>query len=233
MRVQYFGHSAVAVQHGEHTVLVDPFLQGNPLLQGKAIPADLKPSTILLTHAHADHLGDAEALSKKHHAPVVAIFELGSYFEARGCQAMACSMGGRVQHPWGWSKLIPAFHSSSHEGKYLGMPCGVIFEIGGVTFYHAGDTCIFGDMKLFSELYRPQVAFLPIGGYFTMDIFEAVKAVELIQPEVVIPVHYNTFPPIQADPQDFRRQVESKTSARVQVMNALDTWEVQVGARAR
>ena len=231
MNVLYFGHSAVAVRHGEHTIVVDPFLHGNPMMQGKTLPADFKPTTILLTHGHFDHIADAEELSKKHHAPVVGVFELATFFEHKGCKAIACGLGGRVQHAWGWSKFVPAFHSSSHEGKYLGMPAGVMFEVGGVTFYHAGDTCIYGDMKLFAELYRPQVAFLPIGGHFTMDTFEAAKAVELIQPEVVIPIHYNTFPPIHADAEGFRRDVEARTRTRVQVMKALDSWEVQVPAR--
>ncbi len=230
MLVRYFGHSALAVEHGEHTVLVDPFLHGNPHLQGRSLPA-LKPTTILVTHAHSDHTGDAQELSRKHNAPVIATFELGSWLAEKGCPAIPCNMGGRIQQPWGWARLVPAFHSSSHDGKYLGMPCGVVFEVGGVTFYHAGDTSIFGDMKLLAELYRPQVAFLPIGGHFTMDIFEAVKAVELIQPEAVIPIHYNTFPPIKADAQEFRSQVEARTGARVLVMGALDTWEVQVGPR--
>lgn len=234
MQVQYFGHSAFAVHHGEHTILVDPWLNGNPHMEGKSIPSDLKPTTILLTHGHFDHLADAEALAKQHGAPIVGIFELATYFQEKGCPANPCGMGGRVNHPWGWSKLVPAFHSSSHEGRYLGMPCGIMFEIGGVVFYDAGDTCVYGDMKLFSELYRPQVAFLPIGGHFTMDIFEAVKATELIGPEVVIPIHYDTFPPIAADANDFKSRVESlRTGARVQVMKALDTWEVEVGAKAR
>ena len=230
LQVQYFGHSAVAVHDGTHTVLVDPFLQGNPHLQGKALPA-LKPSTILLTHGHFDHLADTEELSRQHGAPVLGTFELASFFEEKGCPAIPCNMGGRIQQPWGWATLIPAFHSSSHEGKYLGMPCGVIFQVGGVTFYHAGDTCVFGDMKLFAELYGVQVAFLPIGGHFTMDILQAVKAVQLVQPEVVIPIHYDSFPPIQADVQDFRRQVEARVASRVQVMGPLETWDVQVKPR--
>ena len=229
MRDRYFGHSALAVEHGDHTVLVDPFLHGNPHLQGHPMP-ELKPTTILVTHAHSDHTGDAQSLSRKHQAPVVATFELGSWFAEKGCPAIPCNMGGRIRQPWGWARLVPAFHSSSHEGQYLGMPCGVVFEVAGVTFYHAGDTSVFGDMRLLAELYRPRVAFLPIGGHFTMDIQEAVKAVELIQPEVVIPIHYNTFPPIEADAQEFKRQVEARSDARVRIMAALDTWEVEVDA---
>ena len=111
------------------------------------------------------------------------------------------------------------------------MGSGVVFEVGGVTFYHAGDTCVFSDMALIAELHRPQVAFLPIGGHFTMDLQEAIKAVELIRPDVVVPIHYDTFPPIRTDAEEFRRQVEAHTFTRVQIMKALDTWEVELPAR--
>ena len=230
MQVQFLGHSALALHHEGHTVLVDPFLSGNPALQGRAIPA-MKPTTILLTHAHADHLGDTETLSKQHRAPVIATYELGVWLEKRGCPAIPANMGGRIQQPWGWVRLVPAFHSSSFEGEYLGMPCGVVFEAGGITFYHAGDTCVFSDMALIAELNRPQVAFLPIGGHFTMDLQEALKAVELIRPDVVVPIHYDTFPPIRTDAEEFRRQVEAHTFTRVRIMKALDTWEVELPAR--
>ena len=206
MQVQFLGHSALALHHEGHTVLVDPFLSGNPALQGRAIPA-MKPTTILLTHAHADHLGDTETLSKQHRAPVIATYELGVWLEKRGCPAIPANMGGRIQQPWGWARLVPAFHSSSFEGEYLGMPCGVVFEAGGVTFYHAGDTCVFSDMA------------------------EALKAVELIRPDVVVPIHYDTFPPIRTDAEEFRRQVEAHTFTRVRIMKPLDTWEVELPAR--
>lgn len=226
MRIQYFGHSTFAVEHEQATVLVDPWLTGNPHLEGLTLPEGLRPSAILVTHGHFDHIADVERLSKEHQAPVVAAFELATWFERKGCPAVPCGMGGRVAHPWGWSKLVPAFHSSSHEGHDLGMPCGIMFEIGGTVFYAAGDTCVFSDMKLYADLYRPKVAFLPIGGHFTMDTFEAVKAAELVGAETVIPIHYNTFPPIQADPEAFKREVEAAGRSRVRVMRPLESWEL-------
>lgn len=229
MKVRYFGHSAVAFTRGVHTVLVDPFLTGNPLF-GK-MPSDLTVSTIVCSHGHEDHVGDAVDISKTSGAPVVAVFELANHLESLGAKTIACGMGGRVNHDWGWSKMVPAFHSSSYGGKYMGMPCGVILNFGDVTVYHAGDTCVFGDMKLIAELYKPDVALLPMGGQFTMDIFEAVKAVELIKPKVVIPMHYGTWPPLSEDPADFKRQVEGKGLANVQVMQPDGVFEFLAAAR--
>ena len=229
MQVHYFGHSAVALSQGEHTVLVDPFLAHNPLF-GK-MPDFAHLSTIVCTHGHEDHVGDAVELSKKYGAPVVGVYELANHLESLGATAIPCGLGGRVNHAWGWSKLVPAFHSSSHGGKYTGQPAGVILNFGEVTVYHAGDTCVFGDMKLIAELYHPDIALLPMGGHFTMDIHEAVKAVELLSPNLVIPMHFGTFPPLSEDPAEFKRQVEAKGLASVRILKPDEVFEFAAVAR--
>ncbi len=223
MKFHYYGHSAIAMSHGEHTVVFDPFFSGNPLLDKP--PGDLVPNTIILTHGHEDHVGDTVDLAKKHGSKVVGVFELANRMGEEGVDTIPCGLGGRVDHDWGWSKFVPAFHSSSFGGKYMGMPAGCVVDFGGARIYNSGDTCVFSDMKLIAELYKPEIALLPIGGHFTMDLFEAVKAVEFIQPEVVIPIHYNTWEPIAEDASKFKSEVESKFKTKVQIMEPKSTWE--------
>ena len=227
MQIHYFGHSAFALENGGQTVLIDPFLSGNPHMRGRALPSSLKISAIIATHGHGDHLGDAPALSKKHNAPITAVAELAGLLASKGCPTVSCGVGGKIQYDWGWSRFVPAFHSSNFEGQYAGNAAGVVVNMGGVTVYHAGDTCLFGDMKLIGELYQPQVAMLPIGSGYTMDIQEAVYAARLLGAPWVIPMHYNTFPLIKADPQEFQKTAEAQTECKVHIMQPFDTWELK------
>lgn len=227
MKFHYYGHSAISCSSAEHTVMFDPFFTGNPV--NGDVPADLAPHTIILTHGHADHVGDSVAIAKNCGAKVVAVYELANHLAEKEIETVPCGLGGRVNHDWGWSKLVPAFHSSSYEGKYMGMPAGVIIDLGGVRVYNTGDTCVFGDMALIAELYKPEVMILPVGGCFTMDAFEAKKAIELVKPKVAIPVHYNTWPPLEMDVQKFRSEVESSSTTRVEAMAVNSTFEMVAG----
>ena len=207
--LQYIGHSAFFINTGEYGILTDPFISGNP----KSV-FDLKNSkvtNIFLTHGHSDHLGDAIPLSKAFNAPVCAIFELANYCAAKGAATQGINMGGKISYPWGSAKFLPAFHSSATpEGHYAGMPAAILFEINGVKIYHAGDTCLNSEMKVLKEVFRPDVAILPIGGTFTMDVEQAAIAAQWIGASKVIPMHYNTFDAIAADVSKFVESIKEQ-----------------------
>ncbi|WP_288072021.1 metal-dependent hydrolase [Pyrococcus sp.] len=210
VKITFLGHASFYIE-GSKKILIDPFLSGNPVASAK--PDDFKTvDIILVTHAHGDHLGDAGAIAKRTGAKIVAMYDLANYIaeKYRGVNTVGMNYG-----PTKVDEVeivqVPAWHSSS-DGKYsIGNACGYIVKLDGVTIYHAGDTYVFKDMELFAELYGPiDVALLPIGGHFTMGIREAAKAVELLKPRYVIPMHYNTWPPIAADPEEFKKLVGEK-----------------------
>ena len=222
MEISYHGHSVVKIMTDTHTILIDPFITGNG--QTDLDAAKEKVDVILVTHGHNDHLGDTVDLAKRNNATVIATFELANYVESFGINVHAMGIGGSYDFEFGTVKFTQAFHSSSfttEDGEiiYGGMPAGVLFTSEGKTFYHAGDTALFGDMKLIGERNNIDVAFLPIGDNFTMGPEDAAYAVQLLKPQIVVPVHYNTFPPIKQDPQIFKNLVET---AEVQVLSAGD-----------
>ncbi|ANU23687.1 metal-dependent hydrolase [Planococcus donghaensis] len=211
MNVSYHGHSVVKIKTGKFTILIDPFISGNKLTDLKV--ADEKPDAILLTHAHNDHVGDTVELAKNNNAQVIAPVELANYLSSQGVDAVGMNLGGAHNFDFGVVKFTKAFHSSSFttdEGEvvYGGMPAGILFKAEGKTIYHAGDTEVFGDMKMLGERNDIDVAFLPIGDYFTMGPEDAAYAVELLKPKMVVPIHYNTFPPIEQDPEHFKSLVK-------------------------
>ncbi|MFN4218202.1 MAG: metal-dependent hydrolase [Candidatus Bipolaricaulia bacterium] len=224
MKITFIGHAAVEIKTEKHSVLIDPFITGNPVAKHK--PEDFKPDAILLTHGHSDHLGDAIPISQRTGALIIAIFELATYCQSQGAKAIGMNIGGLSRFEFGTVQLTPAFHSSSHDGHYLGEPCGVVLTtLENKKIYHAGDTALFGDMALIGKL-GLDIAFLPIGSYYTMDPDAAAEAVQLLKPKVVIPIHYNTLPAIRQDPQQFKAQVESQTETQVVILHPGESWTI-------
>lgn len=210
LQLRFHGHSFWEITDGTHRVLIDPFITGNVL-------ADVTPDSfkkldaILVTHGHGDHIGDGVQIAKATGALVVANFEVTNYFASRGCQGHPLHIGGGRQFDFGHVKLTIAHHGSTGpDGEALGNPAGILLTMGGRKVYHSGDTGLFLDMKLIAEMNGPfDVALLPIGDNFTMGIDDAVKATEFLQAKMHIPMHYDTFGWIQADPSEFVRKVEA------------------------
>ena len=205
MRLTFLGHAAVSLRHEGHELLIDPFLTGNPA--AAVASADVDPQTIVITHAHADHVGDAVAIARRTGARIVSAVEIAAQLAREGVDTLGANIGGRVAMPWGALRFTPAWHSSGFaDGSYGGMPMGVVLEIGGRRVYHAGDTGLFGDMQWIGR-HGLDVALLPIGGHYTMDPEEALEAVALLRPRRVVPIHYDTFPVIAQDAMAFRDAV--------------------------
>ncbi|WP_043934114.1 metal-dependent hydrolase [Bacillus sp. EB01] len=206
MKVSYHGHSVVKITTGGKTILVDPFISFNGLTDLKA--DEEKPDVIILSHGHNDHVGDTVSLAKKNDSLVIANHELATYLGWKGVKTHGMHIGGSYQFDFGRVKLTQAFHGSSYETNdkqlvYCGMPAGILVMAEGKTLYHAGDTGLFSDMKLIGERHPIDLAFLPIGDNFTMGPEDAAYAAELLNAKLVVPMHYNTFPPIKQDPHAF------------------------------
>jgi L-ascorbate metabolism protein UlaG (beta-lactamase superfamily) len=220
LTVTFLGHAGFLLTDGRHTLAIDPFLTGNPQAVQQA--DDIACDFIALTHGHADHFGDTVALAKKHDATLIAAFEICTYAGGKGVTKLEpANPGGKVVTPFGWVALTQAFHSSSYEGEYMGMPCGVVVHMGGATFYHCGDTCLFGDMQLLGEIYKPDVAAIPAGDRFTMGPELATKAAELIKPTIAIPVHWGTWPLLTDNVDAFQ-----PAGVEVKVMQAGESFQV-------
>jgi L-ascorbate metabolism protein UlaG (beta-lactamase superfamily) len=198
-------------------VLIDPFLTGNELATAK--PEDFKPDVIAVTHGHGDHLGDTIEISKSTGALVVSNFEIVTYVQNNGVEnAHPLHIGGGRSFEWGRIKLTIAHHGSAlPDGSYGGVACGLLLDLGGTKVYHAGDTSLFYDMKLIGEEVL-DLALLPIGDNFTMGPDDALKAVRLLKPRAVVPMHYNTFDVIQQDPDEWARRVEKETDTKAHVL---------------
>lgn len=217
MEIRFLGHAAFALSHEGTTVLIDPFLTGNP--KAAASADELEATTILLTHGHADHIGDTVAIAKRTGAPVVAIVELAGELAADGVATHDPNLGGTVAFDWGWVKLVPAWHTSTTPKGTVNTPAGLLVNLGGSTVYHTGDTCLFGDLALIAQRDPVDVVLMCIGGHYTMDRHDAVAAAEMIGAPTVIPMHYDTFGLIETDAQAFKADVEARTSSSVVVLS--------------
>ena len=218
VEIRFLAHAAVELKSGGTTVLVDPFITGNPKITVEA--SELEPTHILLTHGHQDHYGDTIEIAKRTGATVVAITEVAHEIGEEGVENVVDpNLGGTVTFDWGWVKLVPAWHTSTTPKGQVNTPAGLLIHIGDTLVYHVGDTCLFSDLQLISRRGdKVDVALVPIGGHYTMDRHDAVTAVEFIDPSVVIPIHYDTFPPIETDAEAFKADVESQTGAQVVIL---------------
>ena len=220
IQVTWLGHSAFLLVIGDHKVLIDPFLTGNPLATVK--PEDLNVDFILLSHGHGDHVGDGPAIARRTGATMVANNEIGHWLhDKQGVKSVhTLNPGGGVRLPFGRVELTIAHHSSAlPDGTYGGQPNGILILTNeGKTIYHAGDTSVFLDMQLIGE-HGIDLAMLPIGDYFTMGPDGSLKAIEFLKPKTVIPMHYNTFDRIAQDAGAWALRVQNETEARPVVLD--------------
>src|SRR5688500_4729638 len=210
MDIRFLGHACFELSDGDTRVLIDPFLTGNPKA---AVSADeVEPSTILLTHGHADHIGDTVDVAKRAGAPVLAIVELANEIGGEGVDVFDPNLGGTVEFDWGWARLVPAWHTAVSPNGTAHTPAGLVVNFAGKTVYHLGDTALFSDLQLVRRRDEIDVALMCIGGHYTMDRHDAVHAAELVGAHTIVPCHYDTFPPIETDAQAFKADVEGRTS---------------------
>ena len=210
VNINYIGHSAFFIKsQNNEGILIDPFVSGNPNavfdIQKNQI------NQIFLTHGHSDHLGDAIPIAISTQSSIYAVFELAHYCSLKGAYASGLNIGGKLDFSWGFAKFLPAFHSSSvSDGFYAGMPASILFNIDGIKIYHAGDNCLNSEFKMIGDIYKPDIALLPVGSCYTMDVDDAVIAAKWLGVKQVIPMHYNTFDAISVDENEIKTKFEKE-----------------------
>lgn len=228
MKLTFYGHACFGLEDDRNGILIDPWFTGNPM--AGSIPEGLRPSLVLATHAHHDHLGDAIEIAKASGAVFTSTPEVCHFCAKQGVNVAPAHYGGTADYGFASVTVTPAWHSSSitigEDRIYAGNPCGFVVRFGGLTVYHAGDTCLFGDMGLIADRFELDYALLPIGDKFTMGPEDAVRAVKLLRPRVIVPMHYDTWDPIKQNTDAFRQAVESQSSSKCQVMAPGETVEI-------
>lgn len=225
MKITYYGQNGFGIETEGHHLLTDPFITGNDLAKDKVDIKNIKAEYILLTHAHQDHILDAEAIAKNNGATIIAPFELANFFEEKGLKTHPMNHGG--SHDFGFFKVkvVKAIHSSSlPDGRYGGNPVGFVFTIEGKNIYMSGDTALTIDMKLIPEWFDIDLAILPIGDNFTMGINDAIMASDFVKSDTVIGCHYDTFPPIKID-HDHAKQQFKKADKKLHLMKIGEVME--------
>ncbi len=225
MKITYLGHSAFILEDGDFKAVIDPFISGNPM-SNINVDEITGLTHIFVTHGHGDHLGDTIKLAKNNDALIISNAEITNYLKSLGLRTHSMHIGGRYKFDFGTVKLTPALHGSAiqtEEGTvYGGNPCGFVIEVNSKKVYHLGDTGLTMDMKLV-EIENIDAALVPIGGNFTMDIDDAIRAIDFIKPKLAIPMHYDTFPVIKADPKEFEKK--NKT-CKTLIMSIGETFEL-------
>jgi L-ascorbate metabolism protein UlaG (beta-lactamase superfamily) len=237
MEIKFHGQACFEISDGSATLLTDPFLKpNNPIAVATA--EEVEATHIAISHGHVDHIADALPVAKRTGAHCVAVVEIAHWLQSKGVEEVSDpNLGGTVEFDWGWIKLVPAWHTSTipgsgddpmnpEDGISIGTAAGLLINIDGKTVYHAGDTCLFSDMKLIAERNPIDVALLPIGGHYTMDRHDAVVAADFVGAATVIPMHYDTFPPIETDAEAFKSDVEKETKSKVEILKPEDSTEV-------
>lgn len=218
MQLTWLGHSCVLLT-GSKKVIIDPFIEGGSV-------QETNPDIVAVTHGHADHMGETVALNRK----TVAITEIARYLKGKGIPVESMNIGGTMVIDGVSFTMTAAMHSSTIEeagpGFSGGSAAGFVVEMDGQKIYHAGDTALFSDMKLIGELYHPNIALLPIGGRYTMGVAEAMMAANFIGAKTVIPIHYNTWQKISADPLQFKKAIERTTDIKVQVLKPGESMQI-------
>lgn len=223
MRATWHGHACFEIA-GEKRVLIDPFLRGNPTAD--IGPDDVHPDILLITHGHEDHLGDAVEIARRAKPKVACIHEISVYLGEEGIEAEGMNFYGTLDLGGVRVTMVPAWHSSSHAGRYMGTPAGFVIEMDGRRIYHAGDTGLFSDMGLIGELFKPDLFLVPIGDRYTLSPALAARAVELVSPRVAIPMHFGTFPVLVKEATEFRELVEAKGKTKAVILRPGESYEL-------